>query len=145
MRTKVTILFLFIILLFLGCKKDETPTQPENNPYSGDYQIIVQGTVGVNRDSSESSGTLIVTIGSDGKFSWYVPLTIHRFNDAHYTSREFVMSGTVSASGAISADISLAGSKIGTASGSFSNGNQVGGIYQTSRPSDGSFGGYKKY
>lgn len=99
MRTKVTISFLFIILLFLGCKKDETPTQPACNPYAGDYVISFRGTVGVRGDSSENSETQQSQqqyyphiVDSDGKFSWKVGLTITSSSyDAHPTWREIVI------------------------------------------------------
>lgn len=120
MKAKFIISFLFIILLFAGCSKDESPTQPASNPYSGNWQIVFAG-------SYTGGGTM--SIGSDGKFSVAVLL-----NDGtnNFTN---TITGAVSNSGSMSADIYYSGSKIGTASGSFTS-NSGSGSWTTSSTND---------
>jgi len=128
MRFKTIISFLFIILLFAGCKKDESPTQPVSNPYAGNWRIAFAG---------DYIGGGSMPIGSDGKFA--VTATLQG-SSGTFTN---VISGSVSSSGSMSADISYAGSKIGTASGTIS-GNAGSGTYQTSQPSHGTWAATKQ-
>lgn len=119
MKAIFTISFLFIILLFAGCSKDDSPTQSASNPFSGNWQIVFAG-------SYTGSGNM--SIDSDGKFAVSVLLS-----DGNGTFTNTI-NGSVSNSGSMSADIYYSGSKIGTASGTFT-GNSGSGNWQTSSTS----------
>lgn len=120
---------LLILMVFIsGCAKEDSPTQPKTNPYSGEWQIVFAGTY---------TGGGEMSIAQDGKFSVTALL---EDNSGTFTN---IISGSVSGSGSMTADIYYSGSKIGTASGSFTN-SSGSGSYQTLQPSSGTWVASKK-
>ena len=117
------------LLIFAGCKEDSTtPVSTTTHPYSGSWKIVFAGTY-------TGSGT--INIGTDGKFSANVLLF------AGSTSFTNTITGAVSSSGSMSADIYYSGSKIGNCGGTFS-GSGGSGSYQTSQPSSGTWSATKQ-
>lgn len=102
-------------------------TQPTANPFSGSWQIVIAG---------DYTGVGTMNIDDQGDFSFSIVIT---GAGGTFTN---TITGSVSNSGTMSADIYDSGLKVGTCSGNFS-GNSGSGSYQTSEPSSGTWSATK--
>ncbi|HTK81784.1 MAG TPA: hypothetical protein VL633_05790 [Bacteroidota bacterium] len=92
-----------VVAMCAGCKDDTSGPGPGANPYAGNWTVSFSGAF---------SGSRTITIGSDGTFSFSAT--------ASGLSGPVTWTGTVSATGAVSADATYQGQSVGYLSGNLS-------------------------